>query len=153
MRIGYTAAMKMFENIGDALPWYVAGLAFECTECGRCCAGPAEGFVWATDEELQAIARHLGMSEQAFRKKYVRRVGRRQSLVEEPKSKDCIFLDGKRCRIYAVRPTQCRTWPFWSSNIASPADWSFAAQRCPGINRGPLHSLEDIQRKAGITQE
>ncbi|MFW6061920.1 MAG: YkgJ family cysteine cluster protein [Planctomycetota bacterium] len=138
-------------------PWYIAGLAFECTECGRCCQGPEEGFVWATDDELDAIAKHLNMSPAAFRKKYVRKVGRRRSLKEKHPSHDCIFLrpskEGGLCEIYPVRPTQCRTWPFWRSNLMSPYAWGLAGERCPGINRGKLFSFEEIEERANATRE
>ena len=67
------------------------------------------------------------------------------SIIEESVTKDCIFLrnvDGvKQCRIYSVRPGQCRTWPFWPENLFSPDDWNRAALRCPGINRGRLYTL------------
>ncbi len=48
--------------------------------------------------------------------------------------------------IYSVRPNQCRTWPFWPSNLKNPGDWNKAAQKCPGINRGKLYSFEEIER-------
>ena len=48
--------------------------------------------------------------------------------------------------IYPVRPGQCRTWPFWSENLASPNAWNKTAQKCPGINRGKLYSYEQIQK-------
>jgi Fe-S-cluster containining protein len=133
--------------------WFIAGLAFECQGCGRCCAGPEEGFVWLTDTEAVAIARHLRLSEKAFRDRYVRTIGRRQSLIEQKKSKDCVFLRDGQCQIYPVRPTQCRTWPFWHSNIASPEDWSMAGMRCKGINRGALHEPEHIRSQADATRE
>jgi Fe-S-cluster containining protein len=145
----YTERM-MFE---DETPWYVAGLAFECLGCGKCCAGPEEGYVWVAEEEIAAIATSLGLTVAAFRARYVRQVGRRLSLVEKKPRKDCIFLEGNQCRIYAVRPMQCRTWPFWKSNIASPEDWSWAAQRCAGINRGTLYKPEEIRRRAFSTRE
>ncbi|MCK5114799.1 MAG: YkgJ family cysteine cluster protein [Phycisphaerae bacterium] len=144
--------MNDIENLKDA-PWYIAGLAFECTECGHCCAGPEEGFVWATNEELSAIAKFMKMSDKAFHEKYVRAYYRRTSLIEKTDSKDCIFLENGKCRIYSVRPTQCRTWPFWTSNISDPEDWSEAAMRCPGINRGKLHPHAEIVEKAVKTKE
>ncbi|MCD4825220.1 MAG: YkgJ family cysteine cluster protein [Phycisphaerae bacterium] len=143
--------MKIFEKADD-VPWFVAGLAFECVECGRCCAGPEEGYVWATEDELDEIATYLKMTPKVFRKKYVRRVGRGFSLIEK-KSKDCIFLENGRCSIYSVRPTQCRTWPFWHSNLKEPDDWAMAGMRCLGINRGPLHPAVDILKKADATRE
>ncbi len=139
--------------------WYVGGLAFECLECGRCCAGPEPGFVWVTDEDIQAIAGHLGMDEHTFRRRFVRKVGRRQSLIEKRGSNDCIFLtdadsEGRRgCEVYPVRPIQCRTWPFWEANIEHPYDWAQAGHRCPGINRGPLHQYAEIRTRAERTRE
>ncbi|MFW6146288.1 MAG: YkgJ family cysteine cluster protein [Planctomycetota bacterium] len=137
-------------------PWYANGLAFECTGCGNCCSGPGEGYVWVTPEEIAAIAEHLGMTVGAVEDAYTRRIGRRVSLIEAP-NKDCIFLgppddDGvRRCRIYDLRPTQCRTWPFWPSNLRSPGAWASAQARCPGINRGELHSLDHIEDEKSHT--
>jgi len=133
-------------------PWYAAGLAFECLGCGRCCEGPAEGHVWATPDEIAAIAEHLGISEADMRPQYVREVGRRYSLTEQESSKDCIFLrrggdGGRECAIYPVRPRQCWAWPFWRQNLSSPAAWAAAGRKCGGINRGPVFSLADIVRK------
>ena len=147
--------MKLFAK---KTPWYIAGLAFECQECGHCCAGPQEGYVWATPAEITAIAAHLEMEEGTFRRRYVRKAHRRFSLKEQPDTKDCIFLQrndsgGKGCAIYGVRPTQCRTWPFWASNISSPESWADAQQRCIGINRGPMHSPGTIDDKANVTRE
>lgn len=136
-----------------AVPWYIAGLAFECQECGCCCKGPEEGYVWAKPEELATLAEHLGLEEKAFYEKYVRRIGRRFSLIEDKKTNDCIFVKGGQCQVYSVRPTQCRTWPFWHSNIETPEDWSYAAQRCKGVNRGPLHNARVIRQKADATRE
>ncbi len=132
-------------------PWYVTGLAFACVGCGRCCAGPAEGYVWATDTEIAAIADYLGMAEAKLRRKYIRKVGKRFSLKEVKPSKDCVFLgpadgDGRGCAIYPVRPWQCRTWPFWPQNITDPDSWARAGLRCRGINRGQVHTSNEIQR-------
>ncbi len=151
--VWYNTTMGLYSRLTDAPPWYVAGLAFECVACGRCCAGPEEGYVWAGDEEIAAMAKCLRMSEKAFRKQYVRKVGKRQSLVEKRPGRDCVFLADGRCRIYPARPTQCRTWPFWESNLASPESWSAAARRCPGINRGTVVSPEEILRRARSTRE
>ncbi len=130
--------------------WYVGGLHFECRGCGDCCAGPGEGFIWLTRREIELIAAQLEMTVGSFRQKYVKRLINRYSLIEEPKTKDCIFLKqtetGRGCGIYAVRPNQCRTWPFWTSNLQSPNTWNQAAGRCPGINRGRLYTFEQIEK-------
>ena len=137
--------------------WYAAGLAFECSQCGRCCAGPAEGYVWVTIGQIRAIAEFLHLEHDEMMRRHVRRVGNRYSLKEQPGSNDCIFLTdgpaGRGCSVYDVRPTQCRTWPFWASNLASPTSWSYAAMRCPGINRGKLFGLDEIQSRRNATRE
>ena len=86
-------------------PWYSEGLCFSCTGCGNCCR--IEGYVWVTRDRIRRIASHLGMTEEDFSGKYVRKVGRRYSLTEKP-NHDCIFWD-EGCTIYTVRPGQCRT--------------------------------------------
>jgi uncharacterized protein len=127
--------------------WYAAGLAFECTQCGNCCSG-APGYVWMTPKEEAAIARFLGLAEDRLPKGYGRKVGARRSLCEWADG-DCIYLkrEGEKamCSIYPVRPLQCRTWPFWDSNLASPDTWNRAHQTCPGINRGPQHDFVSIE--------
>ncbi len=132
------------------IPWYVAGLAFECLECGNCCAGPCEGYVWVSDGEIGAIAEFLGIKVVNFRKQYVRKECGKLSLVEKP-SRDCIFLTDKKCLIYPVRPAQCRTWPFWPTNLHTPDDWCSAGQRCPGINRGTIRSFDEIRQATDAT--
>lgn len=113
--------------------WYSEGLSFECTGCGQCCTG-APGYVWVTPEEIESIAHHLSLSVSEFSKKYIRRVGKRFSLTEHPKTFDCDFLVGKRCSIYEVRPVQCRTFPWWPHIMKSPEAWRNTATYCEGIN-------------------
>ncbi len=133
--------------------WYVAGLAFECTQCGNCCSG-APGYVWVTREEIRRISLRLGRTDGTLSKEHLRRVGlNKYSLTERPGG-DCIFLtraDGKSgCSIYDVRPLQCRTWPFWSGNVKSPDSWNSVAGGCPGANRGKHHdfvAIEDLRLK------
>jgi len=130
---------------GNSMPWYSAGLYFECQQCGRCCSGPGEGYIWVTKPEIQIIADFLKMTPEQVRSKFLRRVGLRTTIIEHPHTRDCMFLNGqKKCTIYSVRPTQCRSWPFWPTNLNSPDSWNKAGERCPGINRGRRYSLEEI---------
>ena len=59
---------------------------------------------------------------------------------------DCTFFDPemRRCRIYPVRPTQCRTWPFWGSNLQSSSEWEATQENCPGAGQGPLVTVDEI---------
>jgi len=131
-----------------AFLWYASGLRFACKQCGGCCSG-APGYVWVDSEEIERIARFLGMTDKEFHKRHVRRVGRGRSLLERPGG-DCEFLERPepgttRCRIHTVRPVQCRTWPFWESNVDTPEDWEAAGRGCPGIDQGDVHPLPVIQ--------
>ncbi|MCK4293506.1 MAG: YkgJ family cysteine cluster protein [Planctomycetes bacterium] len=131
--------------------WYVGGLHFECQRCGGCCSGPGEGYIWVTRPEIELIAKFLEISPGELRRDYLKRVGLRTTIIEHDLTKDCIFLrkidGGKKCVIYSVRPSQCRSWPFWPSNLADAGTWNKTAQeKCPGINRGRLYSYEEIEK-------
>ena len=133
-------------------PWYAEGLRFECTQCGDCCTG-APGAVWVTDEELTAIAAELGQPLGEVRLLHTKLMGGRWSLRDYPNG-DCVFLDPqtRRCQVYAARPMQCRTWPFWPSNIETTDSWKRTCDHCPGSGMGTLHSLEVIQLQAGACE-
>lgn len=133
--------------------WYAHGLRFECTQCGNCCSG-APGYVWVTVDDMHKIADHLHLEFAEFTSTYVRQVGKKYSLIEKP-NYDCVFLtrnsQGKAgCSIYPVRPMQCRTWPFWDSNLKSPTAWKNASERgggCPGMcdADAPRYELAHIE--------
>jgi len=135
---------------GKGDPWYQDGLRFKCTACGDCCTG-APGYVWVNKAEIEALAAELGMEVAKFERKYVRQIGVRKSL-KEFKNGDCVFFDGKtrKCKVYKVRPRQCRTWPFWDSNLRSPEAWAETCQACPGSGEGRLYQLAEIQEQASV---
>ena len=126
-------------------PWYRDGLRFECTGCGDCCSGEP-GYVWVNEAEIQQMADQLRVSVEQFEGQFVRQIGRQKSLIEYPGG-DCIFLDpdSRRCTVYAVRPIQCRTWPFWTSNLRTRKAWRETCQVCPGSGKGRLYTLEEIE--------
>jgi Fe-S-cluster containining protein len=131
--------------------WYKKGLPFKCTGCGKCCSGPP-GYVWVSENEIQEMADYLKMSFDDFTKKYIRIVSNRYSLMERKVGIDfeCVFLRGKQCMIYGVRPRQCKTFPWWPQNLESEKTWDEAALECEGINSSaPLVPLETIQRELG----
>jgi len=132
------------------LPWYNAGLRFECTQCGDCCTG-APGYVWVNDEEIAALAASVGLSTDDFESQFVRRVGIRKSLKEFPGG-DCVFFDSqkRKCTVYNARPRQCRTWPFWDSNLKSPQEWQHTCDVCPGSGKGQLYTLDEIETRRRV---
>lgn len=132
----------------ESAPWYDDGLRFKCTGCGDCCTG-APGYVWVNQAEIDAMAARLQMDVGEFEQHYVRRIGIRRSL-KELANYDCVFLDAqtRKCRVYEDRPRQCRTWPFWNSNLRTPQSWNATCDVCPGSGRGRLYTLGQIERQA-----
>lgn len=129
-------------------PWYRDGLQFECTQCGNCCTG-MPGHVWVGDEDVQRIAEYLDKPVGEIRLLRTRPARGRVSLTEYANG-DCTFFDPhkRRCTIYPVRPEQCRTWPFWQSNLVDEDAWSRAERVCPGAGTGNFIALEEIERRA-----
>lgn len=127
--------------------WFKDGLRFACQRCGGCCTG-APGYVWVSADEATRIARFLNLSVGEFRKRYTRKVFGRISLTERGNG-DCVLLEaGRLCTIYEVRPAQCRTWPFWTSNLRTPESWRATCRVCRGAGQGQLYTCEQILQMA-----
>lgn len=129
--------------------WYRDGLRFECTRCGNCCTG-APGVVWVTDENIEDIAAYRNEKFAEVYARFTRPFGSKRSL-REKENGDCIFYDRSQgCTIYSVRPPQCRTWPFWHSNVDTETDWQRTCKTCPGAGQGELIPVEEITRRLNV---
>lgn len=128
------------------MTWYKEGLYFKCSQCSNCCSG-FPGFVWISQEEIEQIHKFLKISKNDFLKNYTRQVYGKISLIEDPINYDCCFLKNKKCTIYPIRPHQCKSYPFWESNLSDKKSWQGLKKQCPGIDQGDFFSLEDIQKK------
>ena len=97
------------------------------------------------------MAERLELDTADFEARFVRYVGIRRSLVEYSNG-DCVFFDNKTrgCQIYEQRPRQCRTWPFWKSNLKTPQSWEEMCESCPGSGKGKLYQLEEIEKQAAV---
>lgn len=131
-------------------PWFKDGLRFQCTQCGDCCTG-APGYVWVNKAEIEALAAQVGMTVPDFEAKYVRDVGVRKSLIEYENG-DCVFFDNqaRKCTVYEARPRQCKTWPFWDSNVRTPAAWEQTCEACPGSGKGKVYSVEEVLKSVAV---
>jgi Fe-S-cluster containining protein len=130
-------------------PWYQDGLRFSCTRCGHCCTGEP-GFVWVDDADLAALAEFRGETVEEIKALYTRWTDRGRTLREKLDG-DCVFYDRNAgCTVYPVRPPQCRTWPFWESNVHSPETWQHACEICPGSGQGELIPAEEITRRLNV---
>ena len=122
-------------------------LHFECTGCGRCCVGGGEYHVFLTDAAAEAIRQHLQLSRAWFRRRYLRRLPDGDQVAAMGENGRCIFLGKDNgCKVYAARPVQCRTYPFWPEVVNSRTSWTREAKRCEGIDRGKVVPLSRIRQ-------
>lgn len=136
--------------MGQDKPWYRDGLRFKCSECGNCCTG-FSGYVWVNKEEMTALAKRVGVDFDEFERLYTRKIGIRYSLKEFPNG-SCVFFDedSRKCNVYEARPRQCKTWPFWDSNLRTEKDWENTCEVCPGSGKGRLYQLQEIEARREI---
>ncbi len=128
-----------------SFPWYKEGLHFSCTKCGKCCTG-SSGTVWVTEDEMTKMAQFLKLTLPYFKQLYIRKIGQRDTLIElKSENHRCVFYQNKLCRVYSVRPLQCKAYPFWPENILSEQTWKQTALECEGIQPvAPLISANAI---------
>ena len=127
------------------------GLRFACQPgCIACCT--QQGFVYLTEADALRIAGYLGLSARAFEKRYCYRT-RRQLRLRVPREAQCHFLRDGGCSIHAVKPTQCRIFPFWPELVDGRAEWRKTARYCPGIGQGPLIQIESARDHAREMRE
>jgi Fe-S-cluster containining protein len=127
-------------------PWYRDGLQFTCTRCGKCCTGKP-GVVWVDPSEIDRIAALLGITQDEMIARFTRPIDHRRSLTERRDGACTFFEAGRGCTIYSERPRQCRTWPFWDSNLSTPADWDRTMDECPGAGQGEHHDAAEVTRR------
>ncbi|NQV36785.1 MAG: YkgJ family cysteine cluster protein [Candidatus Marinimicrobia bacterium] len=121
--------------------FYADGLQFECTGCGDCCKF-ADGYVFITPLEIDVAAHFLNLTYKEFSETYTNEFQGHKVLKD--KNDACVFFKDKQCTLYNVRPMQCRTFPFWSSNMKSLYRWKIVAEKCEGIGQGRLYTYEEI---------
>ena len=134
--------------------FYACGLKFSCKRCSSCCRYDS-GFVYLSEKDLKNLTTALKTDRNSFLQTYCRWVtdwkGDEVLSLKEKINKDCILWnDG--CTVYAARPLQCITFPFWETILTSAQAWEAVASGCPGMNSGELHTEkaigEDIRMRA-----
>ena len=100
---------------------------FQCQRCGACCRITG-GIVRLSDANIKEMAAFLGMTEQQFIDRETDVSPDRKCLVLKDRPDGaCAMLDeANRCRVYAVRPEKCRTFPYEWTNADS-------GSYCPGL--------------------
>ena len=128
--------------------FYAQGLKFTCQRCSSCCRYDA-GFVYLSEKDIESLIVKLEIDREKLIGLYCRWVdswnGSKVLSLKEKANKDCVFWEtAKGCIVYEARPLQCRTFPFWENIVSSKSNWKIAASGCQGINKGELHTREEI---------
>jgi len=104
-------------------------------------------YVFLKQQEAEKIRIHLQLSRSWFRRRYLERLKDGELVAASGAGSRCAFLDANgRCKVYPVRPLQCRTYPFWPELVQRKSDWEREAKRCEGINRGTVVPTGKIRR-------
>lgn len=90
----------------------------------------------------------MEMSDEEFFLEYCEivdlQLAQRVSLVAEEDGA-CVFLGDEGCDVYEHRPLQCRTYPFWATNLMDQRSWDEGTADCPGAKASKLWSREQIE--------
>ncbi len=126
-------------------PWYSKGLRFECQRCGRCCTnrGPYS-FVFLSEADLAALAADRGLERSEFLARHCVQHEGRTTLRTDLRRCEFQGADGS-CSVYAARPEQCRSWPFWRENLVRETWEREVAALCPGVGEGRLFEAREIE--------
>ena len=105
-----------------------------CRICkGRCCRGRS-GHVWISLQELEDMAAAKGMDAARFAAQHLRQTQGRLALRERIINGEhfCCLFDpiACRCTMYAQRPEQCHSFPFWEK---FKHDCQELLRECPGV--------------------
>jgi uncharacterized protein len=105
-------------------------IRFTCKKCGACCG---VGFIYLKKGETKKIADYLNMPEKQFKKKHTEWFLLLGRALKWNNSGACMFLKNRECSIYAARPSQCGTWPYWKRIINNKNDLDRAKVYCKGL--------------------
>ncbi|MBI5503471.1 MAG: YkgJ family cysteine cluster protein [Deltaproteobacteria bacterium] len=121
-------------------------LRFECTQCGKCCWTRGEyAHVYVTRQDMARMSASLGLEPKEFRYRFTLRDEDGWVELDFPGGR-CVFLDPltNLCQVYAVRPTQCQTFPFWPELLRA-GGWTAEARRmCEGVGEGRQVPAQEV---------
>lgn len=114
---------------------YPRDVLWECIRCARCCGDTSsrERRILLLPSEAYHISRTTALVVEDFAEPtegaglYVLRMRKKDGR--------CVFLDGNRCSIYAIRPLVCRFYPVWLRKEGSTHTFGITDD-CPGLGKG-----------------
>lgn len=123
--------------------WEKEPVRFECqADCFKCCCKP--GLVYFDREDIKKVSSYLDCTPKEFKATYLVHDDGHWALEVEDDA-PCPFLTTKGCGIHEVKPKQCGAYPFWKENLQTKNMWRMVSGFCPGIDKGPMVTLETIK--------
>ncbi len=82
----------------------------ECFSCAKCCKRYR---ITILPEEAEKISAFLNIPKEKFLEKFceIKEINKIPFYVLRKIHNQCIFLDNNKCKIYPVRPYQCKIFP------------------------------------------
>jgi len=81
----------------------------DCTTCANCCREMKPTF---SEEEVDRVARRLGMERQQFIETYLERSEADSENPWQTRATLCPFLKDNLCSVYEDRPAECSGYPY-----------------------------------------
>lgn len=137
-------------------------MKFECQKScgGKCCSmgwDKKSDFVFLTKRDRQKISKYLNVKVTDFAFKgeflftrFTKKISRQWAL--NNLTGTCQFLENGRCGIYEVRPTQCKTFPFWPELMFKGA-YMALKEFCPGIGKGKRANNDLLEEQIKADRE
>lgn len=88
--------------------------AIDCTQCANCCRNLD---VYVVEDDAKRLALGLIIPLDEIETRYIDRSTSEVDEWGKLRAKPCVFLDGKRCSVYANRPESCRTYPAFTPDF------------------------------------
>ena len=123
--------------------WEKESPRFECqSDCFKCCT--KTGIVYFDKVSIGNASKVINLSPRRFKNKFLKRDDG-EWIHEVEIGNSCAFLTPDGCSIHFVKPTQCRSYPFWHGNMTSKSIWKLEGSFCPGIDSGPHIAVATIR--------
>lgn len=115
----------------------------DCAKCGNCCKVLGTVLI---DNDIDRISKHLKFTNEEFISKYL---VKNEEGNFEFKDKPCVFLVDNKCKIYDIRPEECKAYPHLDKDVTYRGHQFLAnAEICPiafnVLENAKEEFLEDI---------
>ena len=105
--------------------------------------------MYLSADEVKRIALHEGLDAKKWVKERASRSKNGRIVLGHRADGACIYLQkDSKCSIHAIKPTQCRAFPWWEENLRTPSTWAKVKSECPGIDNpdAPLVDSDTIRK-------